>query len=107
MSLPAEYLAPRDSLLSRRDPRWRLLAFALLLAVVGRAPGRWYATRIGVLLIALVPFLVVVPFTVDRGERLWEWRVLHVTDVGLGVAAALAMKTVALVTLALTLLTSA
>jgi cobalt/nickel transport system permease protein len=83
------------------------LAFALLLAVVGRVPGQWYRSRIGVLLIALVPFLVVVPFAVDRGERFWEWRFLHVTDAGLAVAAALAMKTIALVTLALTLLASA
>jgi cobalt/nickel transport system permease protein len=47
-----------------------------------------------------------VPFVVDRGERLWEWRFLHVTEAGLVVAAVLAMKTVALVTLALTLLAS-
>lgn len=129
MSLTAEHLAPRDSVLSRRDPRWRLAAFgvaivttaalrqpgpsagalavALLLALVGRVPGRWYRARAGVLLVALVPFLIVVPFTVDRGERLWEWRFLHVTDAGLAVAAALAMKTVALVTLALTLLATA
>jgi cobalt/nickel transport system permease protein len=129
MSLPAEHLAPRDSPLARRDPRWRLagfaiaifavaalrqpvpaavaLGFALVLAAVARVPGRWYRARIGTLLIALMPFLLVVPFTVDRGERLWEWRFLHVTDAGLEVAAALAMKTVALVTLALTLLASA
>jgi cobalt/nickel transport system permease protein len=129
MSLPAEHLAPRDSPLARRDPRWRLagfaiaifavaalrqpvpaavaIGFALVLAAVARVPGRWYRARIGTLLIALVPFLVVVLFTVDRGERLWEWRFLHVTDAGLEVAAALAMKTVALVTLALTLLASA
>jgi cobalt/nickel transport system permease protein len=44
---------------------------------------------------------------VDRGERFWEWRFLHPTDAGLVVAATLAMKTVALVTLALTLLSSA
>jgi cobalt/nickel transport system permease protein len=129
MSLPAEHLSPRDSPLARRDPRWRLaaftiavfaiaalrqlvpsavaLGFALVLAAIARVPGRWYRARIGLVLIALVPFFVVVPFTVDRGERLWEWRFLHVTDAGLEVAAALAMKTVALVTLALTLLASA
>src|SRR5688500_4922275 len=129
MSLAAEHLAPRDSPLARRDPRWRLAAFgsailavaflrqpaplaiavvvALVLAVTARVPGRWYRVRIGVLLAALVPFLVVVPFTVDRGERLWEWRFLHVTDAGLIAAATLAVKTVALVTLALTLLATA
>lgn len=129
MSLPAEHLAPRDSPLARRDPRWRLaafalailgvaalrqpvpsaaaLGFALLLAAIARVPGQWYRARVGMVLIALVPFLVVVPFTVDRGERLGEWRFLHVTDAGLEVAAALAMKTIALVTLALTLVASA
>jgi len=129
MSLNPEHLAPRDSPLARRDPRWRLAAFALAiagiallhtpgpsavaltlalaLALVGRVPGRWYRDRIGLLLLALVPFLIVVPFTVDRGERLWEWRFLHLTDSGLVVAVTLAMKTVALVTVALTLLACA
>src|SRR4051794_37086846 len=129
MSLPVEHLAPCDSPLARRDPRWRLaalglavvaaallrqpgpaaiaLALALGLAVVGGVPGRWYRARIGLLLAALVPFLAVVPFTVDRGDRLWEWHFLHVTDAGLVVAATLAMKMLALVTLALTLLATA
>lgn len=129
MSLNPEHLAPRDSPLARRDTRWRLAAFglaviavallrqpgpaavalglALCLAWLGRVPGHWYRARIGIMLLALVPFLVVVPFTVDRGVRLWEWQFLHVTDAGLLVAAVLAMKTVGLVTLALTLLASA
>jgi cobalt/nickel transport system permease protein len=129
MTRDPEHLSPRDSPLARRDPRWRLtaivlaviavavlrsplpslaaLAFALALAAVGRVPARWYAVRIGVLLIALVPFLVVVPFTVDRGDRVWEWRFLHVSNEGLLVTLSLAAKTVALVTLALTLLASA
>lgn len=129
MSLTPEHLAPPDSALARRDARWRLAAFglaivgvallrqpgpaaaalalAMLLAWIGRIPGRWCRARLGVLLVALIPFLLVVPFVVDRGERLWEWRFLHVTDAGLVVAAVLAMKTVALFTLALTLLASA
>ena len=129
MSLAVEHLAPRNSLLARRDPRWRLAAFALAmlsvtflrnpvplaialglalaLAVTGRVPGRWFRLRLGLVLLALVPFLVVVPFVVDRGDRWWEWRFLRVTDAGLVAAAVLAMKTVALVTLALTLLATA
>ena len=96
MSLNPEHLAPRDSLLARRDGRWRLAAFALAivgvavlrqpgpvaaalvfsltLALMSRVPGKWYRARIAVLLLALIPFLIVIPFTVDRGERLWEWR---------------------------------
>jgi cobalt/nickel transport system permease protein len=129
MSLNAEHLAPRDSWLARRDPRWRLVAFAsavigvallrdigptgaalvfaLIVALLGRVPGPWYRARLGVLVLALIPFLVVVPFMVDRGERLWEWHTLHVTDAGLATAATLGMKSIALATLALTLLASA
>ena len=129
MSLTPEHLAPRDSLLARRDARWRVAAFglavvgvavlqgvwaalaaflfALVVAYLGRVPGRWYRARIGVLLVTLSPFLVCVPFTVDRGDRLWEWGVLHVTDTGLIVAMTLAMKTVAIVTLVLTGLAAA
>jgi cobalt/nickel transport system permease protein len=129
MSFTAEHFAPRDSILARRDPRWGFpafalalfgtaflrqpgptavaLGFALLLAAIARVPGRWFRARIGVLLLALIPFVVVVPFTVDRGERIWEWRFLHVTDAGLIAAGALAMKTLALVTFALTLLATA
>jgi cobalt/nickel transport system permease protein len=61
----------------------------------------------GLLVLALIPFLAVVPFTVDRGVRIWEWRSFAITDAGLLVAATLAMKTIALVSLALTLLASA
>jgi cobalt/nickel transport system permease protein len=129
MSLNPEHLVPRDSWLARRDGRWRLatfglaiiavailrapapvalaLALAVVLAALGRVPGAWYRARIGLLLVALVPFLVVIPFTVDRGERLWEWRGFALTDAGLVAAATLAMKTIALVTLAMTLLATA
>jgi cobalt/nickel transport system permease protein len=129
MSLNPEYLAPRDSPLARRDPRWRLAAFVLAIAgvavlrdigpavaalalagtlvLLARLPVRWYRDRIVLLLIALTPFLIIVPFTIDRGDRLWEWRLLAVTDTGLLVTAVLAAKAVAIVTLALVLLGSA
>lgn len=129
MRFNANYVTPPDSPISRRDPRWRLAAlvlaiiciaiirnplpaaaaliFALAVAIVARVPRQWYLNRIGLLCLALIPFIVVIPFTVDRGERLWEWRWLAITDAGLEVAAAMALKTIALVTLALVLLASA
>jgi cobalt/nickel transport system permease protein len=129
MSLNPEHLSPSDSLLARRDARWRLsafvlaiiavailrhpltvaiaLAFSLVLAWLGRVPGMWYRARIGVLLIAIIPFILITPFTVDRGERLWDWHGLSITDDGIVVALTLAAKTIALVTMALTLLATA
>lgn len=129
MSLNPEHLSPRDSLLARRDPRWRLiafvlaivavailrdplpiaagLAFALLLAWLGRVPRKWYRARIGLLLIAIVPFVLIAPFAVDRGEPVWSWGRLSISDEGIVVALTLAAKTISLVTLALTLLATA
>jgi cobalt/nickel transport system permease protein len=70
-------------------------------------PGPWYRARIGLLLLSLVPFVIVVPFVAGGGTVWWEWRFLALTDAGLRLAATLAMKAVALVTLALTLLATA
>lgn len=129
MSLNPEHLSPKDSLLARRDGRWRLLslvlaivgiailrdplpiafglAFALGIAWLGCVPGKWYRERIGMLLLALLPFMLIAPFTVDRGEELWRFRGLSITDAGILFGATLAAKTIALVTIALTLVATA
>jgi cobalt/nickel transport system permease protein len=129
MSLTPEHVAPRDTSLARRDGRWRLaafglaivgvavlrepgpaavaLAFALFTAGFAAVPGRWYHSRIALLLLTLIPFLIVVPFVVDSGNRLWEWRFLAVTDAGLWLAVTLTMKAITLVTLGLTLVATA
>jgi len=118
-----------DSPFARFDPRWKLaaLAFAILavafvrslpvaaaafagaqlLAILARLPRKWFGVRLGVAALALVPFLIVLPFTVDRGGPAWEWGRLHVSLAGLWAAVTLALKTLAIVTLALVVLGTA
>jgi cobalt/nickel transport system permease protein len=129
MSLTPEHLAPPDSPIARFDPRWKLaallpaigatafvrslpvvaVAFAgsLLLAWLARLPRRWLAGRLLVLAVALLPFLLVLPFVVDRGGPAWEWQGLRVSTAGVTAAAVLALKTLAVVTLALVVLGTA
>ncbi len=129
MSLPVEHLSPCDSLFAKFDPRWKLaalvlsaatitamrslavlaaaLTIALLLAVLARLPGRWFRMRIGVLLFALLPFLIILPLTVDRGGPSHEMLGMRFSTDGLVAAFALLCKTVAIVTLMLVLLASA
>jgi cobalt/nickel transport system permease protein len=129
MSLTPSHIAPLDSPLARFDPRWKLAAFgfailaiafvrslpvaatafagALLLAIIARLPGRWFSVRLGIAALALVPFLVVLPFTVDRGGPAWEWGWLHISLAGLLAAITLALKTLAIVMLALVVLGTA
>jgi cobalt/nickel transport system permease protein len=105
------------SSLSRLDPRWKLaglgislvavaglrllpatalaLAGALLLAWLGRLPARWLAARLGLVLLLLAPFVLLLPWIVPGG--FWP---------GVRLALALACKALALMTLALVLLTT-
>jgi cobalt/nickel transport system permease protein len=126
MSLTPSHIALLDSPLARFDPRWKLAAFgfaivavafvrslpaaatafagALLLAIIARLPWKWFGVRLGVAALALLPFLIVLPFTVDRGGPAWEWGWLHISLAGLLAAVTLGLKTLAIVMLALVVL---
>lgn len=89
MSLALKHTSPPDSPLARWDSRWKLAAIAFLilgtasvhgtpaagaffalavgLALLGRIPRRAILGRIGLVLFAVVPVLVIVPFTVEDG----------------------------------------
>jgi len=129
MSLNVEHLTPRDSLLARFDPRWKLLAFllaigasaalgsalvlaaalgfSLILAWLAHVTGSWFRTRIAMVAIAVSPFLIILPLTVDRGGPAFEVAGLRFSFDGFVAALALASKTIAIVTLALIVLASA
>ncbi|MCE9533564.1 MAG: cobalt ECF transporter T component CbiQ, partial [Planctomycetes bacterium] len=129
MSLNVEHLSPRDSLFARFDPRWKLAALllsvvavavmrspiillaalvgSLTLAAIARLPGRWFRARIGLLLFALVPFLIILPLTVDRGGITYHLLGLRFSEVGFLAAGALLCRSIAIVTLMLILLGTA
>jgi cobalt/nickel transport system permease protein len=129
MSLPVEHLAPPDSLFAKFDPRWKLTALvisaaaitamrspatlaaalgvALLLAALARLPGHWFRMRIGALMVALLPFLIILPLTVDRGGPSFVVAGIRLSVDGLVAAVALVCKTLSIVTLMLILFASA
>jgi cobalt/nickel transport system permease protein len=128
MSLNPQHVTSNNSLLARRDARWRIaavfvacaavaalksveataasLVLALILAGLSGTLTPWHRVRLGLLVLGVVPFVVVVPFVADRGERIWEWHFLAVTDEGIQSAVALALRTVALVLIAMSMLAS-
>ena len=129
MTLPLQHLAPNHSLFARFDPRWKIVSFLLLLIaiVMGRAlpavltgflislllvwlaklPGNWYRVRIVALLFALLPFVIILPFTIQRGEILWEWGWLQLTSEGVRQAFILTLKSMSILSLVLVVLGTA
>lgn len=111
MTLALEHRAPTDSLLSQWDARWKLAAILLAVvciallrhwpaavaalgvafgvATLGRLPRRWFRLRMGALSVGLLPFLLILPFTLPNG---------------LSIAVTLACKALAIGALMLTLL---
>ena len=126
MTLPLEHLLPCSSSFARFDPRWKFgaivsavvavsllsslamlaIAFAasLLLVVVARVPGRWFRSRISVLGLALLPFVVLLPLTIDRGGLGLQWSYFRLSVDGLWVAVELALKTLTILILVLILI---
>jgi len=112
----------RDSPLRHLDPRWKLagvalllaavallrtlpaaaaaLAGALVLAVAGRLPRRWYLVRVGVAALFLAPFVLTLPLLLPGPDGNIPSRE------GACVALLIAAKALALVTLLLVLLAS-
>jgi len=126
MTLAIDLPSYCDSPLGRWDARWKLAAFGMalvsvcaltqlipatialggvfLLAALGRLPLRWFLGRLGGAMILLLPFLVVLPFIVHKGGPAWSLAGLRVSLDGVHLAAFLAVKAAALVSLALVLL---
>jgi cobalt/nickel transport system permease protein len=129
MSLNVEHLSLRDSVIARWDARWRLaavvlamgaiaalrfadtiavaFALAITVALIARVPRRWFLARLGALFFALLPFLVILPLTVDRGGPSFELIGLRLSLNGVIAAAAVIWKALAIVSLALVLLAAA
>ncbi|HET6573919.1 MAG TPA: cobalt ECF transporter T component CbiQ [Fimbriiglobus sp.] len=114
-----------DSPLARWDPRWKLaafllmtiaavlmqhpgpavaaVAFALVLALVGRVRTSVIAGRVGLLLLATLPFVVFVPLTQGADSPGWDVGPLHVSRPGLIAAAVVALRVLSVGLLALVL----
>jgi cobalt/nickel transport system permease protein len=129
MTLALEPLPCPDSPLRRLDPRWKLagllvaaaaaasvrtppaaagmLAGAVLLAVLGRLPRRWYLARLGALLGFLVVFVAFIPFVVRDDGPGFDLGPVRLSWHGVAVAGVLCMRAAALVTLVLVALATA
>ena len=94
MTLPLAHRDVPDSPLARWDARWKLAALVvaafgiaaldrlapslvaqgvgLVLVALARLPRRWIRSRLGLFALAALPFLLVLPFTLDTGGPGWE-----------------------------------
>jgi cobalt/nickel transport system permease protein len=112
-----------DSPLSRLDPRWKLvalavllaadtwvqhllpttllLALALLLALLGRLPWRWYLRQMGAAMGFVVLFAAPLPFLLQGAGWFVAWGPLHVSEYGSAVALRLCIKVATAATLVL------
>src|SRR5262245_12031586 len=129
MTLSFDLPAPSASPLGRLDPRWKLaalllaaaaaaalrgvgpaaaaLAGAWVLAALARLPLRWYLVRLGVVLLFLGLFVGFLPFLPQQDEVLLALGPLALSPHGLTLAGLIVLKAVAVVTLVLTLWTTA
>src|SRR5438552_2531217 len=94
-----------DSPLARWDARWKLAAIVLaafgvatldglapaavalvlgvMLLALTRLPARWVRDRLGLFALAALPFLFVLPFTLDTAGPGWDVGPVRVSERGL------------------------
>jgi cobalt/nickel transport system permease protein len=105
MNLALRHQPIPDSSLARWDSRWKLAAILFvvcaiaaldrlapafaalilgsLLLAVSRLPGRWVRLRLAAFALAALPFVIVLPFTLESDGPGWELGSLHVSEHGL------------------------
>jgi cobalt/nickel transport system permease protein len=118
-----------DSPLARWDARWKLAAvviaafgvavldglapaavallLGLLLLALTRLPGRWVRDRLGLFALAALPFLLVLPFTLDTAGPGWNLGPIRVSERGLLSGLAVFCRCLAIGCLALVLVGTA
>lgn len=127
MTLALRHLDVPDSPLARWDARWKLAALLVAVAgvamlnrvpaaavalgvavgllVVARLPLRWVRPRLTVLVVAALPFVLVLPFTLDGPG--WDVGPLHASERGLLAGVAVALRCLAIGAFALVLVGTA
>jgi cobalt/nickel transport system permease protein len=129
MNLPLRYRPVPDSPPARWDARWKLaavlaaafgiaalnhlapaaaaLAAGLVLLAAARLPARWVQARLAVFALAALPFLVVLPFTLDTAGPGWSLGPIHISERGLVAGLAVFFRCLAIGTFALVLVGTA
>jgi cobalt/nickel transport system permease protein len=120
---------PPDSPPARWDPRWKLaaialfaaaaaavrhpapaavaLAAALALTLLARLPARRVLARLGLLAVAVLPFLVILPLTLDPAGPGWAVGPLHVSAKGVSAGLGVVLRCLAVGALGLVLVGTA
>jgi len=118
-----------DSFLARWDSRWKLVSFliaafgiavlhnllpsavalalGLSILLLSRLPARWLRVRLCIYALATLPFLVILPFTLDPTGPGWSVWFLRVSEHGISVGLAIFCRCLAIGSLALVLLGTA
>jgi cobalt/nickel transport system permease protein len=129
MTLPLVQRDVPDSPPARWDARWKLaalvfaafaiaaldglgpsvvaLVLGLALLMLARLPGRWVRGRLGLFALAALPFLLVLPFTLDTGGPGWSVGPVPISERGLVVGLAVFARCLAIGCLALVLVGTA
>lgn len=129
MTLTLRHRRVPDSLLARWDARWKLaavliagvgiavldhlgptvsaLAYALGLIALARLPRRWVRNHLLTLGFAALPFLLILPFTLNPEGPGWALGPLHLSEHGLVTGLAIVFRCLAIGALALVLVGTA
>jgi cobalt/nickel transport system permease protein len=129
MTIGLQTLPCTDSVVSRLDPRWKLLSLtvllvaatvvqhliatslllgvALLFALIARLPRRWYLRQLGAAMGFIVLFATPLPVLLTGPGWIWTLGPLHFSEHGTVIAVRLCVKVATVATLVLVVLATA
>jgi cobalt/nickel transport system permease protein len=90
------FLAAATAAVRNPEPAAAALAAGLFLTRLGRLPVGRVISRLGLLALAVLPFLLVLPFALDPGGPGWNLGPLHASEHGLRAGAGVALRCLAI-----------